>query len=212
MTNKGRFASWRKYLRTALPAVLAAAVIFPIAASGAGAMGTAFTYRGQLSQGGTPYAGVCDFQFGLWDDASTGAQIGATVSALNTAVTNGVFEASLDFGAGSFSGQARWLETAVRCPAGSGGYTTLSPRQALSPMPYALWAGGVDAANVNGLGAGAGLTYSGGQFSISNGAISNVMLANSSLTISAGSGLTGGGSVSLGGSTSLGMIHTSTSA
>ena len=32
----------------------------------------------------------------------------------------------------------RWLELAVRCPAGSGGYIALDPRQAVNPTPYAL--------------------------------------------------------------------------
>jgi hypothetical protein len=44
----------------------------------------------------------------------------------------------LDFGSGAFAGEARWLQTAVRCPAGGGEYTTLAPRQALNPVPYAL--------------------------------------------------------------------------
>lgn len=42
-----------------------------------------------------------------------------------------------------------------------------------------------------------------GAVSIANGGVSNTQLANSSLTVTAGSALTGGGSVSLGGSTTL---------
>jgi hypothetical protein len=44
----------------------------------------------------------------------------------------------LDFGSGVFNGEARWLEISVQCPTGSGDYTTLTPRQALTPAPYAL--------------------------------------------------------------------------
>jgi hypothetical protein len=51
---------------------------------------------------------------------------------------NGLFTVVIDFGGGAFNGAARWLEIGVRCPAGSGSYTTLSPRQALRAAPYAL--------------------------------------------------------------------------
>jgi hypothetical protein len=52
-------------------------------------------------------------------------------------VTNGLFTVQLDFGAGAFQGDARWLQIAVKC-AGDASYTTLSPRQPLTPAPYAL--------------------------------------------------------------------------
>jgi hypothetical protein len=42
--------------------------------------GTAFTYQGQLKSGGNAVNGTCDFQFGLWDDANVGTQIGTTQS------------------------------------------------------------------------------------------------------------------------------------
>jgi hypothetical protein len=54
---------------------------------------------------------------------------------------------------------------------------------------------------------GAGLTggpiTTNGTLSIANGGVSNAMLANSSLTVKAGTGLSGGGAVALGGSTTL---------
>ena len=37
------------------------------------ALGTAFTYQGQLQQGGAPADGSCDFQFSLWDALGSGA-------------------------------------------------------------------------------------------------------------------------------------------
>ncbi len=99
-------------------------------------MGTAFTYQGQLKKAGSPISGTCDFQFSLWDDPSVGTQIGVTQTA-TISVTNGLFTAQIDFGANAFQGDARWLEIAVKC-AGDAGYVTLSPRQPLTPAPYAL--------------------------------------------------------------------------
>ena len=102
-------------------------------------LGTAFTYQGQLKQGGNPVNGTCDFQFSLWDAADDGTQIGSQTKT-NVNVVNGLFTVQLDFGASAFTGEARWLEVAVRCPAGGGSYTTLRPRQELTATPYALYA------------------------------------------------------------------------
>ena len=108
-------------------------------------MGTAFTYQGQLKSGGSPVNDTCDFQFSLWNAAGSGSpptggtQIGSTQTKTNVTVSNGLFTiSSLDFSSDHFNGDARWLQIAVRCPAGSGSYTTLSPRQKLNPAPYAL--------------------------------------------------------------------------
>ncbi len=102
------------------------------------ALGTAFTYQGQLKQGGNPVNGNCDLQFSLWDAASDGTQVGTTQTKTNVSVSDGLFTIpDLDFGS-VFTGDARWLQIAVRCPAGSGMYTNLSPRQALTAAPYAL--------------------------------------------------------------------------
>jgi len=108
------------------------------AAVAASPMGTAFTYQGQIQSGGAPVDDNCDFSFSLWDAASTGNQVGSSQPALNIPVIGGLFAVELDFGSGAFSGEARWLQTAVRCPAGGGTYTTLAPRQALNPVPYAM--------------------------------------------------------------------------
>ena len=62
---------------------------------------------------------------------------------------------------------------------------------------------------VTSVGSGAGLTggpiTTNGTLSIANGGVTNAMLANSSLTVTGSSPLTGGGAVSLGGSTSLSL-------
>lgn len=143
-------------------------------------LGTAFTYQGQLLQSGQPYSGSCDFLFSLWDTAWDGTQVGDTQAVDNLLVQNGLFTASLDFGATPFQGEARWLATSARCPAGSGDYVDLLPRQALTPAPYALNARSVAWEDVTGMptgfsdgmddnttySAGAGLAISGTQFTV----------------------------------------------
>ncbi len=108
-------------------------VLAPLAVAG-----TAFTYQGQLRSGGSVVNNTCDFQFGLWDALTLGAQIGVTQTVSTVSVANGLFTTPLDFGADRFNGQARWLASAVRCPAASGSYTPLTPRQPLTPAPMAL--------------------------------------------------------------------------
>jgi hypothetical protein len=58
-------------------------------------------------------------------------------------VTNGLFQAMLDFGAGAFNGANRWLEIAVRSN-GVGNFVVLSPRQEVTPTPYASVANGLN--------------------------------------------------------------------
>ena len=100
-------------------------------------LGTSFTYQGQLKKGGSPVNDTCNFQFSLYDSASSGMKIGSTVTVWDVNVNNGLFTTQIDFGSGRFNGNARWLEIAVKCPEDSS-YTTLSPRQALTATPYAL--------------------------------------------------------------------------
>jgi len=102
-------------------------------------VGTGITYQGYLEDANGPVTDSCDFQFSLYGSVSEMDQIGATQTHTNIWVESGYFTAqNLDFGSGVFQGSERYLEIAVRCPSGSGGYTTLSPRQSLLPAPYAL--------------------------------------------------------------------------
>lgn len=101
------------------------------------AVGSGFTYQGRLMFAGQPAVGQYDFEFTLFDAATGGTVIGSPVAIGNQTVDQGLFTVTLDFGAGAFQGQARWLEIAVR-QAGSSPYTTLAPRQALTAAPYAL--------------------------------------------------------------------------
>lgn len=103
------------------------------------AIGDGFTYQGMLNKGGNPYSGACDFRFSLWDAISDGTQIGITQEKTSVQVVNGIFTISnLDFGASAFQGDERWLEIAVKCT-GDAGFTTLTPCQPLTAVPYALY-------------------------------------------------------------------------
>ena len=110
-------------------------------------LGTGFTYQGRLTDAGGLVDDQCDVQFSLWDAAGSGepptggTQIGATQTKTGVEVAEGLFTIpDLDFGGAAFTGQARWLQIAVRCPAGGGTYATLAPRQALTAVPQALYA------------------------------------------------------------------------
>jgi hypothetical protein len=98
-----------------------------------------FTYQGMLKTSGIPASGNYDFQFSLWTANSGGSQVGATLTRIGVSVSNGVFTTELDFG-DVWDGNDRFLQIAVR-PAGSGSYTTLSPRVKVNPTPYAVYAG-----------------------------------------------------------------------
>ena len=110
---------------------------------------TAFTFQGRLNDAGVaqPVNGTYDFQFTLFDAAST--QIGATQSRAGTVVTNGVFNVQLDFGINPFiAGADRFLQIAVKRSIDPT-FTTLTPRQQLTSVPYAVQT--LNASNLAGL-------------------------------------------------------------
>jgi hypothetical protein len=109
------------------------------------AQGTAFTYQGQLTSGGSPANGNYDFTFALFNTNNTsGGQVGGTITQTNLGVTNGLFSTTLDFGA-VFAGDATWLAIEVRTNGGST-FTALNPLQPLTPTPYAIYASGAGTA------------------------------------------------------------------
>lgn len=103
-------------------------------------LGSAFNYNGRLADSGKAVTGAYDFRFALYDVVIGGSPVGtpATLLVGPVGVTNGLFTVTLDFGSAAIDGNARWLEIAVR-PNGGGTYTTLAPRQRLTPVPYALY-------------------------------------------------------------------------
>ena len=151
-----------------------------------------FTYQGYLKLSGEPVDGVCDFQFSVHDALTNGFQMGVSQTIAGVLVTEGVFSAQLHIYVPAiplsiFNGQDRWLQIAVNDCAGGSSFTTLAPRQVITPAPYssyAIYAGtaatigwysisnmppgfadGID--NDTTYTAGSGLTLNGTQFSVS---------------------------------------------
>ena len=105
----------------------------PVRARMERAQGTAFTYQGMLHEDGNPASGSYDLAFSVWTAASGPGQVGSTLTNAGTAVSNGLFVVTLDFGGTVFNGQPRWLQIAA--PAKGGGFTNLNPRQPLTATP-----------------------------------------------------------------------------
>jgi hypothetical protein len=144
--NHNQGVLYRLLSRTSTVASLALLCLLP---AGGFAQGTAFTYQGRLNSGGTPANGSYDLTFALFDAASGGTQQGTALTNAATAVSNGLFTVTLDFG-NQFPGANRWLEIGVTTN-GGGSVATLTPRQFLTATPYAVRA------------ASAGTVDSGGQ-------------------------------------------------
>ena len=166
-----------------------------VSANLAFSQGTAFTYQGRLDRAGSPVTGLYDFTNALYNASSGGAQAGATVTLTAVPVTNGLFTVLLDFG-GVFNGTTYWLQIGVRSN-GVGSYAALSPRQELTPTPYA-----VTAENVNGLVSASQLTGTlpSGLLSGAYGNAVNLNNAGNSFSGN-GAGLTGLNASSLGSGT-----------
>lgn len=99
-------------------------------------LGSAITYQGMFANAGVPASGSYDFEFALYTVASGGTAV-QTVTKAGVVVNGGLINTLIDFGAATYDGQVKWVEVHVR-PAGSGSYTTLNPRQALTAAPYAM--------------------------------------------------------------------------
>jgi trimeric autotransporter adhesin len=102
------------------------------------AQGTAFTYQGRLNSSGSPANGNYDLTFTLFNTNISGVAVAGPITNSTVAVSNGLFTTTIDFGAAAFSViGSNWLEIAVRTN-GHGSFTTLAPRQQLTPAPYAI--------------------------------------------------------------------------
>lgn len=156
-----------------------AAMALSIATTPVFAQQTAFGYQGKLNAAGSPANGSYDLTFAVYGVLTGGSPVAGPVTNTGINVSNGLFTVTLDFGSSPFSaGAQRWLEISARTNGGAS-FTLLSPRQQVLSTPYAITA--------------ANLT----------GTVGNAQLANNSITVNAGTGLSGGGTVALGGSTTL---------
>jgi hypothetical protein len=122
------------------------------------AQGTAFTYQGRLNAAGAPADGVYDIAFSLFGTNTGGVAMAGPVTNTAVGVTNGLFTTTVDFGA-AFTGSSNWLQIAVSSNSANA-FSPLSPRQQVTPTPYAIYA---ESANGGGLfgtiaGDGGGLT------------------------------------------------------
>lgn len=121
---------------------------------------TAFTYQGRLDSLGDAAGGVYDMRFSLYDGVSSPTQIGPTQCVDNIVVTDGIFTATIDFGAQFNGAAARFLEIAVREDIGltcasPDLFTVLAPRQQITSTPRATAAKFATAlVRPNGTGAG----------------------------------------------------------
>ena len=158
------------------------------------AQGTAFTYQGHLNDGVNPANGSYDLTFALFNVVSGAGQVGNTFTNPATAVSNGQFTVTLDFGPGIFTGPDRWLEIGVRTN-GNGAFTLLAPRQPITPVPYAIMAN--NASNLLGvlpaaqLGAGtAAINISGAAASFTGSLAGNVTGTQSATVVNTVGGVT----------------------
>ncbi|MBY0111183.1 MAG: tail fiber domain-containing protein [Phycisphaerales bacterium] len=120
------------------------AALLTLLGSQALAQNSSFTYQGSLSAPGGPVGALADFKARLWTAASGGTMVGTEQSFPGVEVTRGVFSLSIPSPAGAFTdGQPLWLELDVRVPSGTGAYTTMSPRSAVSAVPLAVGLAGV---------------------------------------------------------------------
>lgn len=154
---------------------------------------TTFTYQGRLNDGASLANGIHDLRFTIYDLAGGGTVVAGPQTNSAVAVSNGLFTVALDFGA-VFNGAARWLEIGVRpSGGGAGDFTTLTPRQAITPTPYAMFAttagtvpnGAITAAKLAAGAASANL-QAGGQSAVGGGGVVLSQQANATELLNLG--------------------------
>ena len=106
-----------------------------LALTGVPIQATSFTYQGQLTGTGGPV----DLRFRLYTAATGGSAVGQVTNAANVTLSpSGIFTATVSPGSVDLS-VPLWVEVAV-AQSGSGNYSTLSPRQPMTPAPKATFA------------------------------------------------------------------------
>src|ERR1041385_2952334 len=156
-------------------AALLSTINYPLSSC---AQGSAFTYQGRLDLGGAPVNGSYDFVFSLYLSASGGpSDVFGFYTNSAVPVSNGLFTVSMDFTPFPFSGPDRWLQIDVRTN-GNGLFAPLSPRQKLTPAPYAITAENIAAGGLAGTFTNAvNFNHPANSFSGNGGGLTNVSAA-----------------------------------
>jgi len=113
---------------------------------------TTFTYQGRLYNNGLLASGNYALRIRPYTQVTGGSPLAAALTVPAVNVVDGIFSTTLDFGGAVFTGDPVWLEVEVQAPASS--FVPLTPRQPVTPTPYAMHAGkldGLDAAQLGGV-------------------------------------------------------------
>lgn len=126
-----------------LQSCLASVAVMVCACSLAAAQTSGFTYQGLLRGAETPAQGVFDISVTPFREATGGDPLAAAACFDNITVADGTFTLSLPFSV-PVDGSQMFLQFAVRSDTGqtcanTSGFTTLSPRQAVTPAPISLY-------------------------------------------------------------------------
>lgn len=115
----------------ALCALGAMCLFAPVAAAQ-----TAVTYQGRFDEAGSPYSGLLDVSFTVFDDPVAGNQIGPVTFRSGVEVIDGVFTTDFVYDRDGTAESPRFLEVQVR-PENEPDFLTLSPRSPIRPAPEA---------------------------------------------------------------------------
>jgi hypothetical protein len=159
--------------------LILASLLFLFSPVHAEAIGTTFTYQGNLEKLGNPASGAFDFQFEVYSVDVDGAALTVPIQLESITVVGGVFTVELDFGASPFSGQQLWLEIGVRDGDNAGPHTILVPRQKLTATPFAVLAATVSAGSINSTSIADGSV---GSAQIENFGVTAIDIANDAIT------------------------------
>jgi hypothetical protein len=188
-----------RFTKAAILALLAGSLLASNALAQTSGGTAAFTYQGEAKDAsGTPLSGAGQVRFRLYTAATAGTWVNNAELTFDVTFDQGRFTvAGLDFGANPFGtgNEPRWLELAVKEPGGAT-FTTLLPRQRLTPVPFAAVAGKslqMDATGLSGTFSPAFVTSNGILTASSTQTISGAKTFNnaSNVFVGNGSGLTG---------------------
>lgn len=128
---------------------LLAVLAFSVCAQGMAQSGSnVISYQGALRYQGQLANGAFDLRFRLLSAASGGSLVGSVIELDNVPVRGGQFATKLDFGVNVFNGQELFLELSTRLGSSTGAYSTLTPTQEITAVPFAMLARSVAANGV----------------------------------------------------------------